>query len=43
LKQAKNFAHALMKGDPHEIGVIRGTARQLLSKFLPGRRKDGGA
>jgi pyruvate dehydrogenase (quinone) len=43
LKQAKNFAHVLMKGDPHEGGVIRGTARQLLSRLLPGRRKDDGA
>jgi pyruvate dehydrogenase (quinone) len=42
-KQATNFAHALLKGDPHEGGVIRGTARQLLSKLFPGRRKhDGG-
>jgi pyruvate dehydrogenase (quinone) len=39
LKQAKNFAHALAKGDPHERGVIKGTARQFLSKLLPGRRK----
>jgi pyruvate dehydrogenase (quinone) len=43
LKQAKNFTHALLKGDPRELGVIRGTARQLLSRFLPGRRKDNGA
>ena len=43
LKQAKNFAHALLKGDPNEGSVIRGTARQLLSKLFPGRRRhDGG-
>jgi pyruvate dehydrogenase (quinone) len=39
LKQAKNFAHALLKGDPNEGSVIRGTARQLLGKLLPGWRK----
>jgi pyruvate dehydrogenase (quinone) len=39
LKQAKNFAHALLKGDPHEGSVIKGTARQLLGKLFPGRRK----
>jgi pyruvate dehydrogenase (quinone) len=39
LQQAKNFARALTKGDPHEGGVIKGTARQLLAKLFPGRRK----
>jgi pyruvate dehydrogenase (quinone) len=39
LKQARNFARALTKGDPHERTVITGTVRQLLSRFLPGRRK----
>ena len=38
-KQATNFAHALLKRDPHEGRVIRGTARQLLSKLFPGWRK----
>src|SRR5262249_14131240 len=38
-KQAKNFVHALTKGDPRESRVIRGTARQLLNKLFPGRHK----
>jgi pyruvate dehydrogenase (quinone) len=38
-KQARNFVHALAKGDPRERGVITGTARQLLSKLLPARRR----
>jgi len=37
LKQSKNFARALLKGDPNERGVLQGTARQLLSKWFPGR------
>ncbi|EHR01741.1 thiamine pyrophosphate-requiring protein [Bradyrhizobium sp. WSM471] len=36
LQQAKNFALALMKGDPNESGVIKGAARQVLEKILPG-------
>jgi pyruvate dehydrogenase (quinone) len=39
LEQAKHFAHAAMKGDPHERGMITGAARQLFSKLFPGRRK----
>jgi hypothetical protein len=39
LEQAKHFAHAVMKGDPHERGMITGAARQLFSKLFPGRRK----
>jgi len=35
LQQAKNFAIALAKGDPDEVGVIRGTARQVLEAILP--------
>ena len=27
----------LMKGDPNESGVIRGAARQVLEKILPGK------
>ena len=30
LQQAKNFSIALAKGDPDEVGVIRGAARQVL-------------
>lgn len=40
-KQARHFARAIMKGDPHGRSVIRGTARQLLNRLLPGRRKHG--
>lgn len=36
LQQAKNFSLALMKGDPNESGVIKGAARQMLEKILPG-------
>ncbi|MCK1368397.1 thiamine pyrophosphate-requiring protein [Bradyrhizobium sp. 62] len=36
LQQAKNFSLALMKGDPNESGVIKGAARQVLAKILPG-------
>src|SRR5256885_4539720 len=37
-QQAVNFSKALLKGDPHEGGVIRGTVRQVLSSLLPGQR-----
>ncbi|MET3972429.1 pyruvate dehydrogenase (quinone) [Bradyrhizobium sp. i1.4.4] len=37
LQQAKNFSLALMKGDPNEGSVIKGAARQVLEKILPGR------
>lgn len=36
LQQAKNFSLALLKGDPNESGVIKGAARQVLEKILPG-------
>jgi pyruvate dehydrogenase (quinone) len=36
-QQAKNFTIALAKGDPDEAGVIRGAARQVLEKILPGK------
>jgi pyruvate dehydrogenase (quinone) len=35
LQQAKNFSVALVKGDPDEVGVIRGAARQVLETILP--------
>jgi len=38
LQQAKNFTAALAKGDPDEVGVIKGTARQLLETILPAKR-----
>jgi len=34
-EQAKKFTSTLLKGDPDEAGVIRGTARQILSSVLP--------
>ncbi|MGY8637127.1 thiamine pyrophosphate-requiring protein [Bradyrhizobium sp. 14AA] len=37
LQQAKNFSLALMKGDPNESGAIKGAARQVLEKILPGK------
>ncbi|QPF93956.1 thiamine pyrophosphate-requiring protein [Bradyrhizobium commune] len=37
LQQAKNFSLALMKGDPDQTGVIKGAARQVLEKILPGK------
>ena len=37
LQQAKSFSMALVKGDPDEVGVIRGTARQVLETILPGK------
>jgi pyruvate dehydrogenase (quinone) len=39
LEQAKNFSIALANGDPNELGVIRGAARQLLETVLPRRDK----
>ncbi|MGY3293464.1 pyruvate dehydrogenase (quinone) [Bradyrhizobium sp. LM3.6] len=40
LQQAKNFSLALMKGDPNESGVIKGAARQILEKILPGKGNE---
>jgi pyruvate dehydrogenase (quinone) len=37
LQQAKNFSLALAKGDPEEVGVIKGAARQVLESILPGK------
>jgi pyruvate dehydrogenase (quinone) len=37
LQQAKNFSMALAKGDPNEVGVIKGAARQVLETILPSR------
>ncbi|MVA37406.1 thiamine pyrophosphate-requiring protein [Agrobacterium vitis] len=39
LKQFKNMAATLAKGDPNQAGVIRGTVRQVLSAVLPGTRE----
>jgi pyruvate dehydrogenase (quinone) len=37
LEQARHLGSALLIGDPHERGIIAGTARQLLGSILPGR------
>ena len=39
LEQARHFTEALVKGDPAEQSVIKGTARQLLSAILPGDKQ----
>jgi pyruvate dehydrogenase (quinone) len=36
-EQMRHLTAALMKGDPQESGVVKGTARQLLQAILPGR------
>ncbi len=35
LEQAKKFASALLQGDPNQAGIIKQTAKQLLSGVLP--------
>jgi pyruvate dehydrogenase (quinone) len=37
-EQVKNLTTAMVKGDPNQVGVIRGTVRQVLSSVLPGKR-----
>lgn len=39
-EQVKNLTSTLVKGDPNEGGIIRGTVRQVLSSVLPGK-SDG--
>ncbi len=39
LEQVKNLTSTLVKGDPNQGGVIRGTLRQVLSTVLPGKRE----
>ena len=36
LKEAKNFASTILSGDPREVSMIAGAARQVLSAVLPG-------
>ncbi|MCF6371290.1 thiamine pyrophosphate-requiring protein [Rhizobium halophilum] len=36
-KQMKSMTQALWKGDPNEVGVMKGTARQVLSSILPSK------
>jgi pyruvate dehydrogenase (quinone) len=39
LKQATNFAKALLKRDPNEARVVKGTVRQELASTLPNSDK----
>jgi pyruvate dehydrogenase (quinone) len=39
-QQAMHYSEALLKGDPREGGMIKGTVRQVLSSILPGHRTD---
>ena len=38
LEQAKAYASALLHGDPDQAGIIRQSAKQVLSKVLPGHK-----
>ena len=38
LAQAKKLTSTLLKGDPDEVGIIKQTAKQLLSSVLPGKK-----
>lgn len=40
LEQAKKFASTLLQGDPDQAGILKQTAKQLISSVLPGRGKD---
>jgi pyruvate dehydrogenase (quinone) len=37
LEQAKHLTSALIKGDPHEGGIIKETAKQVLASLVPGK------
>jgi pyruvate dehydrogenase (quinone) len=39
-QQAMHYSETILKGDPREESMIMGTARQVLSSILPGRRTD---
>ncbi len=41
LEQAKNFAHALLKGDPDERGLIVEQAQTVFAGMFPGGGRDG--
>jgi pyruvate dehydrogenase (quinone) len=38
LQEAKKLTSVLLAGDPHETGVIKGAAKQVLGALLPGGR-----
>ncbi|WP_028696422.1 thiamine pyrophosphate-requiring protein [Pseudomonas cremoricolorata] len=40
LEQAKKLTSTLLKGDPNEAGIIKQTAKQLLSSVLPTKKSD---
>jgi pyruvate dehydrogenase (quinone) len=42
LQQARKFTESLIKSDPHEARVIKGTARQVLESILPGGSRNDG-
>jgi pyruvate dehydrogenase (quinone) len=35
-EQMQHISTALMKGDPHETGIVKGTLKQLFAGWLPG-------
>jgi pyruvate dehydrogenase (quinone) len=39
LKQAKNFASTVLSADPSEASMLLGTAKEVLSSVMPGRKK----
>jgi pyruvate dehydrogenase (quinone) len=38
IQQARNFVSMLVKGDEREGGILKDTARQVLSSILPGEK-----
>jgi pyruvate dehydrogenase (quinone) len=38
LKQAKNFAAAILAPDPNESSMLVGAAKEVLSSVLPGKK-----
>ncbi|GGJ05164.1 thiamine pyrophosphate-requiring protein [Halopseudomonas pertucinogena] len=38
LEQARTFASALLQGDPDQAGIIKQSAKQVLSRILPDRK-----
>jgi pyruvate dehydrogenase (quinone) len=40
LEQAKAYASVLLHGDPDQAGIIKQSAKQVLSKFMPGHDKN---
>ncbi|WP_028747919.1 thiamine pyrophosphate-requiring protein [Rhizobium mesoamericanum] len=40
LKQVRHLTDALLKGDPNETGLVRGTLRQILSAVLPASKDE---